>query len=113
MRAPWASQALLPQKVVWFGSTTGSPKELRPFIEPQYQDQPFLLFSNFAVPTELRDLLHVVMAEVNCGRPEFGWDADKLRALLALQEECLRVFNQITHEGAAAPAGEASLKKTE
>ena len=33
-----------------------------------------------------------MMAEVNCGKPEYGWDPSKLEGLLAIQKECLEAF---------------------
>lgn len=84
----------LPQKVVWFGSTKGAPPEFHKFISPQHLDQPFILFSNFALPRELSDVLRDVVAEVNCGRPDYGWDSARLTKLLELQYRCLELFNE-------------------
>ena len=50
--------------------------------------------SNFEVSKELQAALRAVMAEVNCGHPGYGWDTCKLEGLLALQQECLKAFNE-------------------
>ena len=53
-----------------------------------------------------------MMAEVNCGKPENGWDPAKLEGLLALQKECLEAFNACAaaarlKEGSEAAGGKA------
>jgi len=106
---------LLPQKVVWFGSTTGCPPEIRKFVVPECQDQPFVLFSNFELSKELNDALRLVMAEVTCGRPDHGWDRSRLKGLLLLQQQTLQAFNDCaaaSHRADAAATQPVEHKKT-
>jgi len=85
---------LLPQKVVWFGSSTGCPPEVRDkFIDAECRDRPFMVFANFEFSAELKDLLHRVMDEVNNNPPSRAWDAHKMHELLTLQQQCLDAFN--------------------
>ena len=100
----------LPQKVVWFGSTTGCPKEVVPFIKPACIHQPFVCFSNFELSAELQTLLRAVVAETANGGPECAWDPARMGKLLALQEDCLRAFDAAVRalparDGAAARDG--------
>jgi len=89
---PVEEAALLPQKVVWFGSSTGTPAEVTKFIAPACRNKPFMLFANFELSAELKQLLHRVVEEANSGELDFAWDVNKMRQLLALQQECLDAF---------------------
>ena len=39
----------LPQRVVWFGSTTGCPREVLKFIKPEIRSRNFVLLANFEI----------------------------------------------------------------
>ena len=88
----------LPQRVVWFGSTTGAPAEVRRFIKPEFSDAPFVLQSNFELNAELKELLSRVVAMTHNGKPADAWDAERMRKLLALQDECLAAFDSLCAE---------------
>jgi len=95
---------LLPQRVVWFGSSTGCPKEVAKFVKPEYREKPFLLFSNFELSPELKHLLHRVIEHVSMGSLADAYDHEKVSTLLQLQQECLECFDACV---AAARAKEA------
>ena len=88
----WPEAKLLPQRVVWFGSTTGCPREVLKFIKPECRNQPFLLQSNFEISAELKELLSKVVAATREGKPAHAWRAESITRLLTLQDECLEAF---------------------
>ena len=59
----------LPQRVVWFGSTTGCPREVLKFIKPEVRSRDFVLLANFEIAPELKALLQRVVAEVSAAPP--------------------------------------------
>merc|ERR550514_1546906 len=83
----------LPQKVVWFGSTSGCPREVLKFIKPEIRNRDFVLFSNFELDVKLKTLLQRVVKETNCGEPGRAYDDEKLCELLDQQQECLSAFD--------------------
>ena len=83
----------LPQRVVFFGSTTGMPPEALKFVHSKALDKPFLMYTNFEISVELKTLLHRVIDMLNSGTEADAWDQDRITALLDLQAETLRAFN--------------------
>ena len=104
---------LLPQRVLWFGSTTGCPREVLKFIKPECRNREVLIFANFELSAQLKGLLHQTMAEVNCGDTGRAYDDGALQRLLALQQECLEAFEACVREDKARqqPRVEARVSK--
>eukprot|EP00316_Scyphosphaera_apsteinii_P008749 CAMPEP_0119321156 /NCGR_PEP_ID=MMETSP1333-20130426/54586_1 /TAXON_ID=418940 /ORGANISM="Scyphosphaera apsteinii, Strain RCC1455" /LENGTH=474 /DNA_ID=CAMNT_0007328067 /DNA_START=107 /DNA_END=1531 /DNA_ORIENTATION=+ len=97
----------LPWRVVWFGSTTGCPQEVLKFIAPESQGKPFVMFANFQLSAELKQLLHRVVDEVNSGDLSDAWDRAKMHQLLCLQQECLNSFTACAAAARTAEGAEA------
>jgi len=96
---PMEEARKLPQRVLWFGSTTGCPREVLKFIKPECRNRDVLVYSNFELSPALTALLHRVMAEVNGGDANLAYDDAALRRLLALQDECLAAFEEcVAHD---------------
>jgi len=82
----------LPQRVVWFGSTTGMPPEAERFVRAECRAKPFLLFANFELSAELKCLLHRWVDAINSGELADAWDGAKMEQLLQLQQAGLDAF---------------------
>ena len=96
---------MLPQRVVWFGSTTGCPQEVKKFILPECLDKPFLVFSNFPLPPELTASLRQMVELVSSRNTAHAWETDRIKKMLALHQRCVDEFN------AAAAASRAKHKE--
>jgi hypothetical protein len=111
---PLSEAAKLPYRALWFGSTRQLPSEMRRFVHQEHANQPFVFFANFDVSDELRARLRQVTLETTsgapAGEPHRAWDGHSMAKLLAMQEECLRLFARDAEAARLAQHAAARIK---
>jgi len=82
--------------IVTFGTLTPMPEDLAFRVKPEYRDQPFVMFTNADVGSELEARLKELMSELTDASEADAWRQDKLLKVLELQKSCRALFAERT-----------------